>query len=256
MITHSFYDTVTGETLEFFKGEFKTKCAELGIPYTALSHLKSGRQLFVAERYVLSSNKHLIFTLVDFDTNQEYECISNKTIFLHLNAPYCENESKFIYELKTQRQNLATIAGRVFYVKEFGRPKVIKAALKGDPSLEVVNCLLRNKTEQKIRSNIRTRFYHFFKKSRTNVKYKTRGRGFFNLLGCSRSEFIKHIESQFYGEISWENYGEFWHIDHVYPCCTFDLMDLEQVRQCWHYTNLRPLTKKENLSRPRDRSDI
>jgi hypothetical protein len=57
--------------------------------------------------------------------------------------------------------------------------------------------------------------------------------------------------------MSWDNYGiAGWHIDHIKPCCTFDLTDLEQQKQCFHYTNLRPLWAKDNLRRPKRGVDI
>ena len=67
-----------------------------------------------------------------------------------------------------------------------------------------------------------------------------------NLLGCSYEEFLDHLSSQFLDGMSWDNYGE-WHIDHIRPCASFDLLDPEQQAQCFHYTNLQPLWAKDNL---------
>jgi hypothetical protein len=68
------------------------------------------------------------------------------------------------------------------------------------------------------------------------------------LLGCTKEEFIKHIESKFVEGMTWENYGYYgWHIDHIRPCASFDMSDPEQQRQCFHYTNLQPLWMKDNL---------
>jgi hypothetical protein len=47
--------------------------------------------------------------------------------------------------------------------------------------------------------------------------------------------------------MSWENHGE-WHIDHIRPCASFsDLTQLEQQKQCCHYTNLQPLWAIDNI---------
>ena len=46
-----------------------------------------------------------------------------------------------------------------------------------------------------------------------------------------------------------ENYGDFWHIDHVKPCASFDLNDEEEKMKCFHYTNLQPLWGRENLTK-------
>jgi len=78
-------------------------------------------------------------------------------------------------------------------------------------------------------------------------------------LGCSIDEFKKHLECQFLGEMSWDNYGKGdgkWNIDHIKPLNTFDLSDRDQFLQACHYTNMRPLWHADNIKRPRDGSDI
>jgi hypothetical protein len=68
------------------------------------------------------------------------------------------------------------------------------------------------------------------------------------LLGCS-IEFLKnYLESKFKPGMSWENHGQFgWHIDHIRPCCTFDLSKPSEQRECFHYTNLQPLWWQDNI---------
>ena len=71
--------------------------------------------------------------------------------------------------------------------------------------------------------------------------------GGFELLGCTNEEFKDHISSQFKNGMDWDrfNNGEI-HIDHIKPCCTFDLTDENQLRVCFHYTNLQPLWAIDN----------
>lgn len=65
------------------------------------------------------------------------------------------------------------------------------------------------------------------------------------LLGCS-AEFLKtYIESKFLPGMSWDN-RHLWHIDHCIPCAKFDMLDPEQQKQCFHYTNLQPLWAEDN----------
>ena len=68
------------------------------------------------------------------------------------------------------------------------------------------------------------------------------------LVGCSFEELKLHIEKQFTEGMSWEefNSGRI-HIDHFLPCCSFNLVDEEEQRKCFHYTNLRPLWAEDNL---------
>lgn len=74
-------------------------------------------------------------------------------------------------------------------------------------------------------------------------------------LGCSIEEFKLYIEKQFTEGMTWKNYGQ-WHLDHIIPLNIFDLTDRQQFLKACHYTNIRPLWKKDNLRRPRDGSDI
>lgn len=66
------------------------------------------------------------------------------------------------------------------------------------------------------------------------------------LLGANIKIVREHIESQFEDGMSWDNHGE-WHIDHIVPCASFDLTDVEQQKQCFHYANLQPLWAVDNI---------
>lgn len=67
-----------------------------------------------------------------------------------------------------------------------------------------------------------------------------------HLIGISIKGFKKYIESQFTGEMSWDNYGEIWELDHRKPLCAFDLTDQDDLKVCAHYTNIHPVTPSEN----------
>ncbi len=70
------------------------------------------------------------------------------------------------------------------------------------------------------------------------------------LIGCSIEHLKLHLQSQFKKGMTWNNYGFYgWHIDHIRPCCSFDLSKAEEQRKCFHYTNLQPLWAKENLKK-------
>jgi hypothetical protein len=66
------------------------------------------------------------------------------------------------------------------------------------------------------------------------------------LLGCEVSALKQHLESKFNDTMNWSNHGIYWEIDHIIPCSRFNLEDEEQQKQCFHYSNLQPLTKTEN----------
>lgn len=103
-----------------------------------------------------------------------------------------------------------------------------------------------------LKVRLRTQVYSKIKNAKGKKCLKS-----LELIGCSVAEARKHIESLWLEGMSWANYThDGWHIDHIKPCATFDLTNPEQQKQCFHYTNLRPLWAKDNFSRPRDGSDI
>ncbi len=67
------------------------------------------------------------------------------------------------------------------------------------------------------------------------------------LVGCSIPFLKQYIENQFKPGMSWELRN--FHIDHIIPCAAFDLTDPEEQKRCFHYSNLQPLTEKENLEK-------
>lgn len=67
-----------------------------------------------------------------------------------------------------------------------------------------------------------------------------------NLIGCTLERFIQHLQTGFYDNISLENHGNIWHLDHIIPCNWFDLTDIKQIKALCHYTNLQPLLIKDN----------
>ena len=68
-------------------------------------------------------------------------------------------------------------------------------------------------------------------------------------MGASIPFVKKWIESKFKQGMSWDNHGKGKgkkHIDHIRPCASFDLTDLEQQRECFYYSNLQPLWQEDN----------
>jgi hypothetical protein len=57
-----------------------------------------------------------------------------------------------------------------------------------------------------------------------------------------------YLEAKFTEGMTLDNHGK-WHIDHIKPCASFDLLHKKQQRKCFHYKNLQPLWAHENLSK-------
>ena len=69
------------------------------------------------------------------------------------------------------------------------------------------------------------------------------------LVGCSQSELRAKFEAMFRDGMSWSNYGgnEGWEIDHIKPCTAFDLSKPIEQSKCFHFSNLQPLWKRDNI---------
>ena len=68
-------------------------------------------------------------------------------------------------------------------------------------------------------------------------------------LSCTFGEAMDFLEKKFRPPMTRANMGEVWEVDHIRPICSFDLSDPEQVKVCFHYTNLQPLFIGENRSK-------
>lgn len=177
-----------------------------------------------------------------------------------------------LYYLKNKERILANVKER-YQLKKDSIKSYVKEWCERNPERKRAGdtaCRIRNKERYtklsreyaakrrkdadglfKLKENMRSRFYQVFKNSYRKTSGAT------ELLGCTIAEARKHLEQQWQPGMSWENYGNSgWHVDHIKPVNTFDLSDPEQLKQCFHYTNLRPLWRSENLRRPHDGSDI
>ena len=90
--------------------------------------------------------------------------------------------------------------------------------------------------------------YYLRIRLRQALKGKTKSAKTLELLGCSIEQLKEHLEKQFKAGMSWDNYGK-WHIDHIRPCASFDLLKASEQRKCFNYKNLQPLWQKENLQK-------
>jgi len=89
----------------------------------------------------------------------------------------------------------------------------------------------------RLKENLRTYFYRTITNKSSSI---------FKYLGCSVEEFRVYIENQFSQDMTWENYGTFWELDHIIPIDIFDFSMEHEIHECWNYQNLQPLTINEN----------
>lgn len=103
------------------------------------------------------------------------------------------------------------------------------------------NNKLKNDINYKLYKNISHRIRLAIKADNNAKSEKT-----LKLLGCSIEFVRKHLEKNFTEEMTWENHGKIWQIDHIIPCAFFKFSDPKQQEYCFNYKNLQPLTCEEN----------
>lgn len=110
---------------------------------------------------------------------------------------------------------------------------------------------------EKIRDKVREKYssdpqYALIVKARCHISYAFKRLKFkktsktAKLLGCDWETLKRHIESQFYGDMTWESFQQKNHIgtsmveiDHIIPISSAKTE--EDVMRLSHYTNLRPM---------------
>ena len=83
---------------------------------------------------------------------------------------------------------------------------------------------------------------------RLSLHGKKAGNVLETILGYTTEDLMKHIENQFDDKMTWDNYGEYWHIDHIKPQSLFNFESFEddEFKECWGLDNLQPLSAEEN----------
>jgi hypothetical protein len=95
--------------------------------------------------------------------------------------------------------------------------------------------------EFKIGRRIEKSIYDFLTKNKQSIKWK-------NLIDYTIKDLIKHLEQQFDDKMNWNNYGNYWEIDHIKPKHSFTI---KEFKECWSLKNLRPLKISENRRKGR-----
>ena len=71
----------------------------------------------------------------------------------------------------------------------------------------------------------------------------------FDLLGCSHSFFKYWIIHQLYVNMTLENYGSVWQIDHCLPIASFNILDEIDMKKCFNWVIRRAMYTNENISK-------
>lgn len=167
--------------------------------------------------------------------NKEKIHISNKNRYLERKDETSEKSKKY----RNDNKELIRQRKALYY-------KTHKNVVKNyyNANKDKINERVRDR--RKIDSNYRLK-KNLSRRIRKALKSEFKLRITIEFLGCSINEFKDYLENQFTPEMNWNNYGSYWHVDHIKPCTMFDLTDLEQCKMCFHYTNLQPLEASVNI---------
>lgn len=97
----------------------------------------------------------------------------------------------------------------------------------------------------KLKELVRGRILDILRKNdirrREKVKY----------LGMELALYKLWLEFQFSNQMTWDNYGTYWQIDHVLPCDLFDFKeeDDDAIFKCFNWKNTRPMIKVDNIAK-------
>jgi len=97
--------------------------------------------------------------------------------------------------------------------------------------------------EFKMSHNLRASFNDYVKKQLDKIY------GIGKLVNCSSNQLRLWLEHNFTQDMTWENYGTYWHVDHIFLCSIFNLLVYEEQKTCFCWENTRPLQALKNLKR-------
>jgi hypothetical protein len=110
-----------------------------------------------------------------------------------------------------------------------------------------VNNKRKTDPQFKIKQLLRGRYLDALKRHTSGGKVN-KSHSAIDLIGCTIDEYVEYLENLFYPEMTWENHGTVWEIDHIKPCDAFNLIDPDEQKTCFHYSNTTPLFKTTEIA--------
>jgi len=173
------------------------------------------------------------------EKRKDYYCI-NKNHIIEQHKHYRE-ENRETVKSTNRKHHSKHRSKRIEYLKKYRQEN--KQTLQHKKQIYVKNRKITH-PEFNLKLVLRQRVRSLLKNK--NIEKSST---FNHLLGCSALEAKKYIESKFLPNMTWDNYGIDWHIDHFCPCAEFDFSNKRHQEVCFHYTNLVPTWKYDNLSK-------
>lgn len=69
------------------------------------------------------------------------------------------------------------------------------------------------------------------------------------LLGCDIENYVNWITYTMSDEMTWDNYGTYWNIDHLVPVNTFDITNPDEAKKAFNWKNTWAMLSSDNFSK-------
>lgn len=250
MILTTAYDIVSQQVISF---GYKRALEEFQISEKALSSFrgrKNSNSICVSRFCYPEYVGDLVKNVVELSSGLEFQVIRPESLFYFFGKNFSDAEKIKFSNLIHGRCVLVSIRNYTFCLKENIGSLSLKSKRRIKNSHifdEELNGFFINK---RLKKQLTSRYKKAVDRAFAKKCTKT-----VEIIGCTIDFFASYLEKQFEEGMTWENYGE-WEIDHIIPCCLFDLTKESHQRICFHYSNTRPLWRTQNRSRPDDGSDL
>jgi hypothetical protein len=156
--------------------------------------------------------------------------------FRHHEATCKQCNTKKLYEWR--ENNKEQFLGLCKKYRDSDKGKEVRKEMRNTKYRENVLFKLETLYRNRVRLCIKKKYFP------KNTAYDYKG-----LLGCTWDVLCGWLEFNMKETMTWDNYGTFWHVDHVKPCSSFDFSKEEDRPKCFNWTNLMPLEGIENLKK-------
>jgi len=170
-----------------------------------------------------------------------------KKIYRDINKTRINKQTKEYYknnieEIRKKAKKYRQLESTKERVKKWGQENKIRLR-------EYKSNWIKNKYQKNPTFRLSSCFSSLLRQNLKKNKLSKEGNRAFELVPYSLEDLIIHLENQFDENMTWENYGSYWHIDHIKPQAGFLFESYEdrEFKQCWALKNLRPLEAGENL---------
>lgn len=170
--------------------------------------------------------------------------MENIEMFIKKDKEYYRNNKETILERNREyrRKNTETIKAQKKDYYQSNKDSICEYHKKHkEQRNERLKVLRATNIEWRITQSLRARVH--------DVLQRYKSTSFSSLLGCTHNHLKIWLQSQFVNGMDFENYGSYWHIDHIIPVSVFDINDKIQQLLCFNWSNLRPLQVHKNLQK-------